>query len=238
VKPPSEASAWGQRFGLVAGVTDRSHGSLGLSVPEPAGVVMERFREFRASLRPRFTALQIAHQVHGSVVARHEGVAEGFHIRDATDGHVTAQRGLMLAVTIADCTPVYLARDDGSAVALLHCGWRGTASGMLEAGVQALCAAHGPLGDLATSRLALFLGVSICGTCYEVGPEVPLAVDGVKVAGKSCFDVRASLARRAEAAGIRDISVSSLCTSCDRDRFFSHRASADGGRQIAYLGIP
>jgi YfiH family protein len=232
-----EAREWGERFGLVAGVTDRATGSLGLSLPEPMGVVMQRWRAFRDSLRPRFTAVQIAHQVHGKVVARHADVADGFHVRDDTDGHVTTQRGLLLCVTIADCTPVYVARDDGSAIALLHCGWRGTAAGMLEAGIAALSAVPG-LPVFPPSRLSVFLGVSICGTCYEVGPEVPLAVDGVTVEGKSCFDVRASLAGRAERAGITDITVSSLCTSCDNDRFYSHRRNADGQRQVAYLGIP
>ena len=225
-----EAEAWGARLGLVAGVTDRSNGSLGLSLPEPMGVVMQRWRAFRDALRPRFHAVQIAHQVHGNVVARHAGVAEGFHVRDDADGHVTAQRGLLLCVTIADCTPVYVARKDGSAVALLHCGWRGTAAGMLEAGLGAI---GGP-----TSDLSVFLGLSICGKCYEVGPEVPLAVDGVRVDGKSCFDVRAALERRARAAGVADVTVSSLCTSCHNDRFYSHRRNADGNRQIAYLGIP
>src|ERR1043165_3909202 len=98
-----EAAEWGERFGLVAGVTGRAEGSLGLSLPEPMAVVMPRWRAFRESMRPRFSALTIAHQVHGTAIARHEGVAEGFHVRDDTDGHVTAQRGLLLAVTVADC---------------------------------------------------------------------------------------------------------------------------------------
>ena len=199
---------------------------------------MARFREFRRKLGPRFTALQIGHQVHGSSVARHRHVADGLHLRDDTDGHVTAQRGLVLAVTIADCVPVYLAREDAGAVALLHCGWRGTAAGMLEQGIAALCDEAPGLPACPSFRLSAFLGVAICGTCYEVGPEVPQAVDDRRVEGKSCFDLRASLAGRAKAAGIRDVSVSALCTSCDNDRFFSHRKNADGGRQIAYLGVP
>ncbi len=233
----TEVSEWGERFGLTAGITERSDGSLGLGSPDPAGEVMARFRAFRAKLRPRFTALQIGHQVHGNTVARHENVGEGLHVRDDTDGHVTAQRGLVLAVTIADCVPVYLARDDASAVALLHCGWRGTAAGMLERGIEEIARAHGDLRVCAPARLRVFLGVSICGKCYEVGPEVPQAVDGLLVEGKSCFDLRASLARRSRAAGIADVTISGLCTSCNNDRFFSHRRNADGGRQIAYLGI-
>jgi YfiH family protein len=233
------AEQWGAQFGLVAGVTGRSEGSLGLSLPEPAGVVMARFRAFRDRMRPQFHALQIAHQVHGTAIARHEGVAEGFHVRDDTDGHITGQVGLLLAVTIADCVPVYLARQDGLAVALLHCGWRGTAAGMLEKGIAQLGRAVQRLPLLPAAKISVFLGVAICGKCYEVGPEVPLALDGVTVEGKSCVDVRASLARRAKAEGVKDVTVSSLCTSCDGDRFYSHRASGgDGGRQIAYLGLP
>ncbi len=237
--PGLEASDWGARFGLRAGVTDRTTGSLGLSLPDPAGDVMARFRAFRESMQPAFSALQMAHQVHGTEIARHENVAPGFHVRDDTDGHITGQVGLLLAVTVADCVPVYLARQDGLAIALLHCGWRGTAAGMLEKGIAQLGRAVKRLPLLPAAKLSVFLGVSICGKCYQVGPEVPLAVDGAIVEGKSCFELRASLARRAEAEGVKDITISELCTSCNRDQFYSHRASGgDGGRQIGYLGLP
>jgi hypothetical protein len=228
--PRAELAEWRERFGLVAGITERGSAvapfSLGLSALDPAERVMARFRAFRAAMRPDFDALQMAHQVHGRELVRHERVAEGWHVHDNVDGHVTAQRGLLLAVTVADCVPVYLTRDDGSAIALLHAGWKGTAAGILEAGIAAL-----------GSNLSAHLGVAICGKCYEVGPEVIRAVESRTVKGKSHLDLRSALARRAEAAGVKDISISPLCTSCDRDRFFSHRGSAgDGGRQIAYLG--
>jgi len=85
----------------------------------------------------------------------------------------------------------------------------------------------------------LHCGVAICAGCYEVGPEVVRAVEGRIVRGKAHLDLRAVLARRAEAAGVREISVSPLCTVCDAERFFSHRSSGGGsGRQLAYLGRP
>jgi YfiH family protein len=241
--PRAEIPDWQRRFGLVAGITERGAGapfSLGLSAGDPAEQVMARFRAFRAAMRPAFTALQMAHQVHGNAVIRHQDVAEGWHVRDEVDGHLTAQPGLLLAVTVADCVPVYLTRDDASAIALLHCGWRGAAAGMLEAGITELTSARDALQACPPDRLAVHLGVAICGKCYEVGAEVVRAVDGGQPVadGKQLLDLRAALARRAEAAGVRDISISPLCTRCDGDRFFSHRASGDGGRQIAYLGRP
>lgn len=240
--PRSELHEWRSRFGVVAGITERGSVtapfSLGLSAADPAGEVMARFRAFRAAMRPSFTALQMAHQVHGREIVRHQGVAPGWHVSDAADGHLTSQPGLLLAVTVADCVPVYLTRDDGSAIALLHCGWRGTAAGMLEAGIEELTAGAETPGVWPADRLVMHLGVAICGERYEVGPEVVEAVEGRTVAGKTMFDLRLALARRAEKAGVGEISTSPLCTSHDRERFFSHRASSDGGRQLAYLGRP
>jgi len=176
-------------------------------------------------------------QCHGTDVVVVDGPWAG--ATPPADAMVTTRDDLALAVLVADCVPVYLARQDGLAVALLHCGWRGTAAGMLEKGIAQLGRAVTRLPLLPAAKLSVFLGVSICGRCYEVGPEVPLAVDGATVEGKSCFDLRASLARRARAEGVRDITISALCTSCNGDRFHSHRASGgDGGRQIAYLGLP
>ncbi len=231
-----ETSAWGSRLGVVAGITDRVTGSLGFWTGEPVGEVMRRWRELRRGLAPRFTALVMAHQVHGARVLWHEGVAPGWHLTDGADGHATRQRGVMLAVTVADCVPIYLTAKDGRVVALLHAGWRGVAEGMLEAGVKLLGARAGvPAPDL-----ALHCGVAICAQCYEVGPEVIAAVLGRQAAGPEHLDLRGALAARATALGIADVSTSPWCTSCHQDRFYSHRGSrgADASRQIGLLGIP
>ncbi|MBI1723027.1 MAG: laccase domain-containing protein [Gemmatimonadetes bacterium] len=237
--PRAELVEWRERFGLVAGITERGAGegfSLGFWTGEPVGVVMGRWQALRDAFRPGFGALQKAHQVHGTAVLWHQGVGQGWHVADAGDGHATTQSGLLLAVTVADCIPVYLTTSDGRAVALLHAGWRGTAAGVLEAGVRALLAAsNGSPRDV-----VMHCGVGICGACYEVGEEVASAVLGEGASrGKQRLDLRAALCRRAEALGVGEVTVSPLCSSCHRDRFFSHRASVGkDGRMVAYLGIP
>lgn len=230
-----ETAAWGRRLGVAAGVTDRATGSLGLGSSEPVGEVMARWRAFRDGFLPRFPAFTIGHQVHETAVRWHEAVAPGWHITEGTDGHATAQRGLMLNVTVADCVPIYLAAPGGGPVALLHAGWRGVAGGMLERGVSVL-----EQRGVMPARLALHCGVAVCGKCYEVGPEVVRAVLGRAVTAPDRIDLRAALAERAGALGIRDVSTSPWCTSCHHDRFYSHRASggADHSRQIAWLGLP
>jgi polyphenol oxidase len=229
-----DTETWGARHGVAAGITDRATGSLGFWTAEPVGEVMGRWREFRRAMAPRFPAIVMAHQVHGTRVLWHEGVGPGWHLIDGADGHGTTQQGLLLLVTVADCVPVYLAAE-GRAVALLHAGWRGVAGGILEAGVAALAEQAG----VRPADVAMHTGVAICGKCYEVGPEVVEAVSGRTTAGKERLDLRGQLAARAGALGITDVSSSPWCTSCHHDRFYSHRASGgDAGRLIGWLGLP
>ncbi|OYV62707.1 MAG: hypothetical protein B7Z72_15000 [Gemmatimonadetes bacterium 21-71-4] len=236
--PRAELAEWRERYGLVAGLTVRGGNggfSLGLATEEPVGQVMGRWRAFLHAVRPAFPAVQLGRQVHSAAVTWHEGVAPGWHVEEDLDGHATAQRGLLLAVTIADCIPVYLAARDGSACALLHAGWRGIAAGILERGVGLFASRTG----LGAADLVVHLGVGICGDCYEVGPEVVGAIEGRTVAHAMPLDLRDALAARAARLGVREITRSAHCTSCSRDRFFSHRGSGGrDGRMVAYLGRP
>ena len=139
-----------------------------------------------------------------------------------------------MAVTLADCVPVFLADPARRAVGLLHAGWRGTAAGVLEEGVGAMGSAFGSdAGDLFAH-----LGPAICGRCYEVGPEVFEALGAAPPAGPAPLDLRSVLARRALAAGVRAgrLSASEECTLCGDGRYYSHRRG-DDGRHLAYIGI-
>ncbi len=171
-------------------------------------------------------------QIHATQVAVHTSVPTGRSIVDACDGHATDQAGTLLTVATADCVPVFLANADGTAIALLHAGWRGTAAGVLEEGLARLLEiTAGPAADLHAH-----MGPAICGSCYEVGPEVHEALDQAVPQEPCPIDLRRVLAQRALAAGVGRVSVSSLCTRCNVGLLFSHRAG-DSGRQVAVLGI-
>jgi YfiH family protein len=225
---------WGARHGVVAGITRRDMGSFGFWTAEPVEQVMGRWRAFRDAQRPGFTSLVKAHQVHGTAVLWHRSLPPGWHVADAADGHATSDRGLLLAVSVADCVPVYLASRRG-AVALLHAGWRGVAAGVLEAGLRVL----ENNAAVAPSEVAMHCGVGICGSCYEVDEQVARRVLGEAAKrGKQHLDLREALRLQAEAVGVREVTTSSFCTSCHRDRFYSHRASrGSDGRMVAYLGM-
>jgi copper oxidase (laccase) domain-containing protein len=133
-----------------------------------------------------------------------------------------------MAVTIADCVPVFIAHRSGMA-ALLHSGWRGTAAGITQAAIEMFAAERCPAGEL-----ILHCGPAICGGCYEVSPDVFGALTGSSVDRPTRVDLRSLIAEHARALGVREVTISERCTRCDNDRFFSHRAG-DAGRQLGVM---
>ena len=232
---------WQTRFPWLAqGTTGRGGDvafDLGLRGAAPVGAAMERWQSLGAALG--FARMAHAHQVHGARILAHDGGAPGLLLSDACDGHVTATPGILLTVSVADCVPVFLVDARRRAVALLHAGWRGVAAGMLEAGVRSLGERFGSVAE----DLHVHLGPSICGRCYEVGPEVFRALGREPPSRPTPIDLAGELAQRARAAGVPAdrISASTRCTRCDASDFFSHRAHVAGagpaGHQVGFLGI-
>ncbi len=215
-------------FGIRAFTTTRDAGSFSLAGPDPAGEVLSRWTRLQEELSPYARRTVIARQVHGTDVLTHRGGWEGLLRTWPADGHLAAERGIILTVSIADCVPVFLAHPSGI-VGLLHSGWRGTVARIIDSGINAFAR----LG-LPPDELMVHLGPSICGRCYEVSADVREQLTGQPATRPGNVDLRSLIAEHARDLGVRDISVSSDCTRCDNDRFFSHRAG-DTGRQIAVI---
>jgi polyphenol oxidase len=82
--------------------------------------------------------------------------------------------------------------------------------------------------------LSAHLGPAICGSCYEVSPDVHLRLTGRAVPRATPVDLRAIIAERVRASGVPNVTVSPWCTRCHNDRFFSHRCG-DDGRQLGVI---
>jgi YfiH family protein len=196
------------------GVSEGPYASLNLGLlteDDPAHVEANRERAREQAGAGR---LLQGRQVHGTRV-----VTDADYIEEA-DGQVTTRAGMAAMVLVADCLPVALAGPH--AVGVVHAGWRGLAGGVLEAGIQAV-------GD---GPIAAAIGPGIGPCCYEVGDDVRRAfgTDG------ATLDLKAQARARLEAAGIEEIHDCGLCTSCDTERFFSHRRDRGlTGRQAGLI---
>lgn len=224
---PGARAAFSTRAG---GVSEGPYRSLNLGLmtdDEPARVTVNRHR-LAAELELAPEQVVMGRQVHGTDLEHWTGPSEnnaygapGGKELPPVDGHLTDQAGLAALVLVADCYPVALC--DGARAAMLHCGWRPLAGGIIAKAVEAFD----------DRPPAAAVGPGICGSCYEVGPEViehfadvPHAADG------RMLDLRAVIDARLAAAGVEDVQHVDRCTACEPDRYFSHRRDAGvTGRQ-------
>jgi hypothetical protein len=133
---------------------------------------------------------------------------------------------------------VFAARDGGE-VAGAHAGWRGLATGVLEATVAAMRA--DPRDVIA------WLGPAAGPGAYEVGREVFDAFVDREASAREAFtatrpghwrvDLYALARARLARAGIREVHGGDLCTISGPARFFSHRRDQRTGRMATLAWI-
>jgi YfiH family protein len=172
------------------------------------------------------------HQVHGARVVDAARAADG----EKADASVARERGAVCLVKIADCMPVLFADEQASVVAAAHAGWRGLASGVLEATIAATGA---PAGELYA-----WLGPAIGPRVYEVGEDVRAAIGEPAEAFKASrpghwlLDLYAVARERLQRRGVQRIFGGSYCTYTERERFFSYRRDRGQRRMVAAVWLP
>jgi YfiH family protein len=221
----------------LGGVSEGPFASLNLGIlteDDPAAVVQNRTLLCDA-VGADPDGATMAWQRHGANVTRADarGIITPGTVYDHCDGLWTDEPGRAMLLLTADCMPIAIAREEGErpALAILHAGWRGLLAGIVVAGVRALM----------SRRLAAAIGPSIGPCCYEVGEEVAAPFReafGDDVVRDGRLDLWTSAERALRAAGVERVDRADICTSCQGERFFSHRRDhGRTGRQgvIAYV---
>lgn len=203
--------------------------NLGFLGDDDPGAVRRNRHRLAAAIGVDPGDVLIGRQVHGAGIQRHDARQDGHPFAepgprvDEVDGQVTAAKHLAPLVFVADCLPVALAGPEG--VAMIHCGWRGLAAGIVAEGVEAVAARAAAIGP----------GIGAC--CYEVGADVLAAFAGLGpgIADGRMLDLVEVARRLLARSGVETVEASGLCTSCERELFFSHRR--DQGRTGRQAGI-
>jgi YfiH family protein len=147
------------------------------------------------------------------------------------DGLITGERDVYLVMRFGDCTPLILFDPIHSAVGLAHAGWRGTMQNAAGAVVNEMVR---QLGCQPRNIIAV-IGPSIGPCCYEVGPDVMAAAQTLINSSRLFtrrngntqrvhFNLWEANRRQLADCGLQQIIQSELCTACNTDLFFSHRA--------------
>lgn len=195
----------------------------------------------------------IPHQTHGTKVAMidapflrmdRNAQAEALYGVDAT---ITAERGIFLSVTTADCVPILLFDRKKSVIAAIHAGWRGTAGRIVEKTVTLMCRQYA----LSPADIIAGIGPAISPQHYEVGAEVvaQFADNGFDSSDPTLFirnvsdapchlDLKEINRRELLRLGVpdRQIETTDLCTFEREDLFFSaRRQTVHSGRMLSAI---
>lgn len=251
-KIPGFVHGFSTRLG---GVSEGIYSSMNLSFTrgDKEEAVRENYNRISAALGFSPEDIVTSDQTHTANVRvitaedRGNGITKPRPYTDV-DGMITNVPGLVLATFYADCVPLYFADPVHKAVGLSHSGWRGTAAGIGAVTVKELQKHYGTRPE----DIYAALGPSICQDCYEVSEDVILEFQKTfsrelwkdifyrKENGKYQLNLWEANRQILLGAGIlpEHISMPNLCTCCNPEFLYSHRASqGKRGNLGAFLGI-
>lgn len=172
-------------------------------------------------------------QIHGTMVVDAENLQHGIN----ADACMTSKPGKVCAVLTADCLPVLFSDVQGQVVAAAHAGWRGLASGVLQATVAAM-------RSRGAGEIIAWMGPAIGPAKFEVGQDV---VDAFSAQSNSSHFVRGSEPGKYLAdifslaknilleAGVTEVEGGEHCTVSEADQFYSYRRDGITGRMASVI---
>lgn len=162
-----------------------------------------------------------------------------------TDGFYTDEKGILLTLCYADCVPLFFMAPERGMIGAAHAGWRGTVK-QIGAEMVELWGMEG----IRPQQIFVTIGPSICKKCYIVDKRVIDLVQNILVdveekpynlvkEDEYCLDLREVNRLVLLKAGVpeENITLTGYCTSCDQDKFFSHRRDrGQTGRMLSFIG--
>lgn len=165
----------------------------------------------------------------------------------SADALITNDKDVTLVTYYADCTPVFFVDTKNHAIGLAHAGWRGTVERIVANTVNAMKKEFGTNPE----DLTCAIGPVIGKCCYEVDNDCANHFKALseidsglvltrKENGKFMVDLAFTNKLLLMNSGVKEenIIVSDLCTKCNSDLLWSHRAtSGNRGTMAAFMQI-
>lgn len=177
-------------------------------------------------------------QIHSDIIVVVDPEVDNFENPPECDALITDIPNIPLMVMTADCTPVLLFDPVRNVIAVAHAGRAGAVKGIIPKTIAKMCSDFGS----SIEDIAVVLGPSIHGCCYEVGEKIAQEVtdDGYGFAviakeGSYYLEVNTIIKKQLEETGIKNENVEdvNICNACENKHFFSYRADRQKTGRIA-----
>jgi len=162
------------------------------------------------------------------------------HMIQNCDALITSDKNCLLTVTVADCLPIYFYGPIQKVVALAHAGWRGVLNNISSKTVLKLITEL----NCEAKNIRIFIGPHIQKCHFEVQDDVASQFDSkyiIETSGKKYINLANAVKDQLIKAGVpaNNISISSECTHCLSNKYFSWRRKRDKiiKAMIAYIGL-
>ncbi len=239
----------------IGGISEGIYSTMNLSFTrgDKEECVQENYKRMAKALGVEVDSFVCSMQTHTTNVRKvtledkGKGVVRPLDYQDV-DGLITNVPGLCLTTFYADCVPLYFVDPVQKAIGLSHSGWRGTVGKMGQVTLERMKEEYGTN----PKDVVAAIGPSICQDCYEVSEDVILEFQKQfdekywnslfykKVNGKFQLNLWAANEIILLEAGVlkENIAVTNVCTCCNNEILFSHRASnGRRGNLAAFLAL-
>lgn len=239
----------------IGGVSEGIFSSMNLSFSrgDDEACVRENFKRMAETIGVEPNSLVFAAQTHTTNVRKvtaedkGKGIVYPLDYQDV-DGLITNESGICLTTFYADCVPLFFIDPVHKAIGLSHSGWRGTVGKMGQETLRRMTEEYGTEAE----DVIAAVGPSICQDCYEVSEDV---IEKFKEAFDEIYwrelfyqkennKYQLNLWKANEIilleAGVpkENIAVTNVCTNCNSDVLFSHRATkGERGSLAAFMAL-
>ena len=206
--------------------------NIGMNRGDAPENVVENFRILGSALGFAQEDLVLTHQIHTDIirqVTRAEHCGLDHRNYPECDGLITNDPGTALVIFTADCTPILLWDSVSGAVGACHAGWRSTAADIAGKTVRAMQTKLGC--NPRNIRAAIGPNLDVC--CFETDSDVPAAMletfgDAIcpyirPTENKFYVNLKEINALALRRAGVEHIEISTDCTMCMHEKYWSHR---------------
>ena len=209
--------------------------NLSLTVGDDPNIVNENREAFFKELGLTTKQIAIQKQIHSDIIT----IVEKPGLIGESDALITSKPNIGLAVSTADCVPIFVYDRANKIIAGIHSGWRGTQKQILEKTLSVLSEKFNSKPE----NLFVYIGPSISQNKYEVGADVASQFNGKyskEINGKIFLDVmRVNLDMIYDFGIPKDkIEVSPLCSFEEKELLHSYRRDGKlSGRSLGVIAM-